>query len=240
MAYASMAIAYSNLDEAGRAAETAQKAYDLREKVSERERFAIEANYYLTATGELDRAAQVYEQWQQAYPRDAVPYANLGFISGNLGNWERASQEDREAMRLEPNDEVTYLNLGSDYAALNQLDEAEAVYKEAEQRKLEGENLLSARYSLAFLKDDKSQMAQLAAAAIGKPGTEDLLLASQADTAAWYGKMRNSRELTRRAMESAQHNDAKEAAASYQVSAALARGGIGLTASRRAPMPMQR
>jgi serine/threonine protein kinase/tetratricopeptide (TPR) repeat protein len=227
MAYASMAIAYSNLDEAGRAAEAAQKAYDLREKVSERERFAIEANYYLTATGELDRAAQVYEQWQQAYPRDAVPYANLGFISGNLGNWERASQEDREAMRLEPNNEVTYLNLGSDYAALNQLDEAEAVYKEAEQRQLQGENLLSARYSLAFLKDDKSQMAQLAAAAIGKPGTEDLLLASQADTAAWYGKMQHSRDLTRQAMESAQQNDAKEAAASYQVAAALREGESG-------------
>jgi tetratricopeptide (TPR) repeat protein len=145
----------------------------------------------------------------------------LGFVSGNLGNWERASQEDREAMRLEPNNEVTYLNLGSDYAALNQLDKAEAVYKEAEERKLEGENLLSARYALAFLKDDASQMTQLAAAAVGKPGTEDVLLAAQADTAAWFGKMRNARDLTRRAVDSAQHNDAKEAAASYQVAAAL-------------------
>src|SRR5208337_4783218 len=221
MAYADMAIAYSNLNEVGRAAENAKQAYDLREKVSERERFAIEANYYLTTTGELDRAAQVYQLWQQAYPRDAVPYANSGFIYGNLGNWEMASEEDREAMRIEPNNEVTYLNLGSDYAALNQLDKAEAVYKEAEQRKLEGENLLSARYALAFLKDDSLQMAQLAAAAMGKPGTEDVLLASQADTAAWFGKMRNARELTRRAMDSAQHNDAIEAAASFLASAAL-------------------
>ena len=221
LAYASMAVAYSNLNEVGRAAETAKKAFDLREKVSERERLSIEANYYLTATGELDKAAQVYELWQQTYPRDAVPYANLGFISGNLGNWEPASEEDREAMRLEPNNEVTYLNLGSDYAALNQLDKAEAVYKEAEERKLEGENLLSARYALAFLKGDASQMTQLAAAAVGKPGTEDVLLAAQADTAAWFGKMRNARDLTRRAVDSAQHNDAKEAAASYQVAAAL-------------------
>jgi serine/threonine protein kinase/tetratricopeptide (TPR) repeat protein len=221
MAYADMAIAYSNLNEVGRAAEDAQLAYDLRGKVSERERFAIEANYYLTATGELEKAAQVYQQWQQAYPRDAVPYANLGFIYGNLGNWEAASEEDREAMRIEPNNEVTYLDLGSDYAALNQLDKAEATYKEAEERKLEGENLLSARYALAFLKGDTSQMTQLAAAAAGKPGTEDVLLASQADTAAWYGKMRNGRELTQRAMDSAQHNDAPEAAAGYQVAAAL-------------------
>ena len=221
LAYASMAVAYSNLNEVGRAAEAAKKAYDLREKVSERERLSIEANYYLTATGELDRAAQVYELWQQIYPRDAVPHANLGFILGNLGNWERASQEDREAMRLEPNNEVTYLNLGSDYAALNQLDKAEAVYKEAEERKLEGENLLSARYALAFLRGDTSQMTRLAAAAVGKPGTEDVLLASQADTAAWYGKVQNSRHLTRRAMDSAQHNDANETAAIYQAAAAL-------------------
>ncbi len=246
MAYADMAIAYSNLNEVGRAAENAQMAYDLRGKVSERERFSIEANFYLTTTGELDRAAQVYQQWQQAYPRDAVPYANLGFIFGNLGNWEAASEQDREAMRIEPNDEVTYLNLGSDYAALNQLDKAAAVYQEAEQRKLEGENLLSARYVLAFLKDDKSQMAQLAAAAMGKPGTEDLLLASQADTAAWFGKMQNARELTRRAMDSAQRSDAKEAAASYQAAAALrevesgnreqartdANGAMGLASNR--------
>jgi tetratricopeptide (TPR) repeat protein len=74
---------------------------------------------------------------------------------------------------------------------------------------------------LAFLKGDASQMTQLAAAAVGKPGTEDVLLAAQADTAAWFGKMRNARDLTRRAVDSAQHNDAKEAAASYQVAAAL-------------------
>ena len=69
------------------------KAYDLREKVSERERFSIEANYYLTATGELEQAAQVYELWQQTYPRDYVPYANLGFIYGGLGNWEKARKK---------------------------------------------------------------------------------------------------------------------------------------------------
>jgi tetratricopeptide (TPR) repeat protein len=64
-------------------------------------------------------------------------------------------------------------------------------------------------------------MAQLASAAMGKPGTEDLLLVSQADTEGWYGKLKNAHELTRRAMDSALHNDAKESAASYQVLAAL-------------------
>ncbi len=177
-----MAVAYGNLNEAGRAAENARKAYELREKVSERERLSIEANYYLIATGELEKAAQVYELWQQTYPRDVLPYADLGFILRSLGNWEKALEEAREAMRLEPNNAVNYVNLGNEYMSLNRLDEAEAVYKQAEERKLEGEVLLEARYELAFLKGDTAQMAQLVSAAMGKPGTEDLLLAAQADT----------------------------------------------------------
>jgi hypothetical protein len=96
-----------------------------------------------------------------------------------------------------------YRNLGGTYTALNRLDEAEAVYKQAEQRKLESELLPQGRYWLAFLKGDAAQMAQLVSAAIGKPGTEDLLLATQADTEGWYGKLKNAHELTGRAMDSA-------------------------------------
>ncbi len=130
-------------------------------------------------------------------------------------------EEVREAMRLEPNDENSYVNLGDTYANLNRLDEAEAVYNQAEGRKLEAETLLANRYQLAFLKGDGIQMARLVAAAMGKPGTEDLLLAWQADTQAWSGKLTNARKLTRQAMDSALHSDAKETAATYQAAAAL-------------------
>jgi eukaryotic-like serine/threonine-protein kinase len=221
MPYVSMSEAYSNLNEIGRGAENARKAYHLREKVSERERFPIEANYYLTVTGELEKAAQSYELWQQTYPRDAIPYGNLGFIYGNLGNWEKTLKETREALRLEPNSETPYANVGNAYTTLNQLEEAETVYRQAEERKLQGEYLLANRYQLAFLKGDTAQMSQLAAAAKGKPGTEDFLLAQQADTEAWYGRVKGARELTLRAMNSAEHNDARETAATYQAGAAL-------------------
>ncbi|MGA9805565.1 MAG: protein kinase [Terriglobales bacterium] len=220
-AYVSMSGVYSDLNEIQRAAENARKAYELRGKVSARERLSIEANYYLTATGELEKAAQTYELWQQTYPRDELPHINLGFIFASLGNWERSLVEAREALRVEPNNATNYLNLGNAYTSLNRLDEAEAVYKQAEERKLEAETLLANRYQMAFVKGDTIGMAQAAAAAMGKPGTEDLLLAAQADTEAWYGKLKNARELTQRAMESAQHNDAKEAAAAYQAAAAL-------------------
>jgi serine/threonine protein kinase/tetratricopeptide (TPR) repeat protein len=221
MAYRAMSVVYGNLNELGRAAENSRKAYDLRQKVSERERLSIEAIYYTYTTGELEKAAQTYQQWQQIYPRDYLAYINLGDIYGILGNWEKALQEASAALRLEPNDENNYLNLGNDYANVNQLDQAETVYKQAEERKLEGEFLLTNRYQLAFLKGDAAQMAQLLSAAMGKPGAEELLLAYQADTEAWYGKWKNARELTRQAMDSAQHNDAKEAAAMYQAAAAL-------------------
>lgn len=93
-------------------------------------------------------------------------------------------EEYREALRLEPNAVINYGNLGTAYASLNRLEEAEAVYRQAEERKLESEYLLVSRYQLAFLKGDAAQMAQFAAASMGKPGTEDLLLAMQAETEA--------------------------------------------------------
>jgi tetratricopeptide (TPR) repeat protein len=189
--------------------------------VSERERLAIEAVYYTYTTGELEKVAQVNEELQQVYPRGFASYAELGYISTLLGNWGKALEEFREALRLGPDFVVNYLNLGLAYQSLNRLDEAEAVFKQAEEHKLEGEYLLANRYQLAFLKGDSAKMVQLATAAMGKPGTEDVLLAAQADTEGWYGKLKNAHELTGRAMDSAEHNDAKESAASYQAAAAL-------------------
>ena len=220
-AYGSIAGGYWGLNEVGRAAANARKAYELREKVSERERFSIECDYYRLATGELEKAAQTDELWQQTYPRDGESYYCLGLISAILGNRGKALEELREALRLEPNNGSIYPNLGAAYTALNRLDEAEDVYKQMEERKLENEWLLPSRYGLAFLKGNAAQMAQSVSAAMGKPGSEDQLLAMQADTEGWYGRLKNAHELTGRAMDSAQHNDAKETAAAYQAAAAL-------------------
>jgi DNA-binding winged helix-turn-helix (wHTH) protein/tetratricopeptide (TPR) repeat protein len=221
IAYRATSAVYGNLGETGRDAEDIRKAYELREKVSERERLYIEANYFWAGTGELEKAVPAYELWQQTYPRDYALYVHLGAIYASLGNLGKALEEQREAMRLEPNSQDIYAALGYDYMNLNRLDEAEAVYKQAEERKLEGEELLRFGYQLAFLKDDAAQMAQLLSDATGKPGTEDVLLATQADTEAWHGKLKDARELTRRAMDSAQQSDAKETAAVYQAAAAL-------------------
>jgi tetratricopeptide (TPR) repeat protein len=221
LVYSSLTSAYGNMNELDLAAQYARKAYALRERVSERERFPIEIDYYMVATEELEKAAQICEQWQRTHPRDYEPYANLSYIFAALGNHEKALQEAREFVRLEPNDVIGYNNLGSAYTNLNQLNEAEEVGNQANARQLESEGLLLNRYELAFLKNDTAQMTQVAAAAMGQAGAEDLLLAAQADTEAWHGKLKNARELTQGAIESAERNDANETAASYQAAAAL-------------------
>ena len=159
--------------------------------MSERERFRIEASYYLTATGELEKAAQVYELWQQTYPRDFLPYAALGFIYTSLGNLEKALEEAREAMRLEPNNGANYVQLSppATRASTGWMRRRRCTSR---RRSASCEVRTCSRTAtrLAFLKGDTAQMAQLASAAMGKPGTEDLLLATQADTEAWYGKLK--------------------------------------------------
>jgi serine/threonine protein kinase len=219
--YVLMSIIYGNFYEVARSAEYARKAYDLRDKVSERERFFIEANYYLAATGELEKTTQTFELWQQTYPGDEVSYRDLAFTYNALGDMQKALEQAQEAARLEPNNVTNIANLGNAYTTLNRLDEAEAVYKRAEEQQLVGEGLLEYRYQLAFVKGDAATMAKMAAAATGKPGYEDLLLALQADTEGWYGRLKSANEFTRRAMASAMANDAKETAASYQAVAAL-------------------
>ncbi len=221
IAYRALSATYGNLNEQGRQAENIRKAYALRGKVSERERFYIEANYFWTGTGELEKAVPAYQLWQQTYPRDYALYVHLGAIYSNLGNLDKAAEEHREALRLEPNAADNYEVLCADYINLNRLDEARAVLTQAEGRKLESEGLLSLRYQLAFLKGDPAEMGQSVSAAMGKPGVEDVLLAAESDTAAWFGKFKDARELTRQAMASAAQNDAKETAAVYQAAAAL-------------------
>ena len=234
VAYASISASYSNLGEEARAAEYARKAHELRGKASELERFAIETNYHEAVTGDLEQTRRVLELWQQTYPRDPRPVRELGFMYSNLGDHEKALQQARESLLMGPHTEIYYFALAVDYTNLNRLDEAEAVYKEADQRNIESELLLASRYLLVFLKGDTAQMQQMVVTGMGKPGVEDILLAGQAETEAWYGKLKKARELTQRAMDSAQHNDAKETAATYQAVAALREGESGDTGQARA------
>jgi eukaryotic-like serine/threonine-protein kinase len=140
----------------------------------------------------------------------------------------------RECMRLEPNRANNNEDLIAAYINLNRLDEAEAASQRAEQQNLESEGLLAVRYRLAFVDGDATRAAQILSDAMGKPAIEDRLLAAQSDTEAWYGRFSSARALTRRAMDSAARNDAKELSARYQAEAALREAEAGSREQARA------
>lgn len=227
VAYSRLGNSYYNLGQIGLAAENTRKAYELRQHVSERERLYIEGFYYHYVTGELHKAATAYELLQQTYPHDTSAYGNLGSVYASLGRHEDVLSQVSEALRLDPNSGINYLNVGNAYLNLDRLAEAETVYRQSEEHKLESEALLASRYQIAFLKNNVAAMQDFAAAAMGKPGAEDLLLAMQSDTEAWNGRFSAARQLTQQAMEVAERNQAKESAAAYQMQSALREAEFG-------------
>jgi tetratricopeptide (TPR) repeat protein len=183
----------------------------------------------------LDKAASTLELELQTYPRLSGPHSTLAHLYQYLGDHERALEEIREALRLQPDRNAIYQNLGTDLVNLNRLDEAEAVYKLANQRAPSFATRVKSLYLLAFLRGDSARMAQLASSSLaGRRGEEDAMLGAQADTEAWYGRAKASRAFTRRAMDSALNDGAKEAAAAHQVKAALFEAETGQPAQARA------
>jgi tetratricopeptide (TPR) repeat protein len=221
MAYATLGADYSNLGETSLASENTKKAYELRERLSEREKFYIESHYYQYVTGDLEKARQAYELWAQTYPRDLVPPNNLGVIYENLGDYDKALAESREALRLDPGSGASYANLVAPYLYLNRLQQAQATADEAQAKNLDSPPLRFKLYVLAFLKNDAPGMAQQVAWSAGKPGVEDALLEGEADTAAYSGRLAKARELSQRAVTSAERAEEKENAAGNEAAAAL-------------------
>lgn len=232
-AYAALGIWYSNLGENGLARDSIRKAYELRDKVSERERYRISGAYYTYVTGEVEKANQTYLEFGQAYPRDSFCRSNLGANYVMLGQYENALAPILETLRLRPDDGVAYANLMLAYAGLNRLEDAKAIYDRALGQKLDEVYLHQARYLLAFRQGDASEMETQAAWAQGKAGIEDAFLSMQSDTQASYGHLGQARELSRRATELAEHAGAKETAALWRVNAALREVEFGNAAAAK-------
>ena len=235
MAYAGLGVCYSNLEQAGLARQNFQNAYELRDRVSEREKLSISALYYTFVTGELDKAMQTYQLWAQAYPREYVPHGRQGTLySLYLGQYEKAAAEALECLRLNPGDGVCNGNLMSYNLALNRLDAAKEVYRQAMARNLERPQLHLLLYRAAFLEGDAAEMQHQMAWASGKPGTEDEMLSAQSDTEAFFGRLARARELSRQAMESARRNQQEETTVMWGITAALREAEFGDTARARA------
>jgi len=236
LAYAALSISYGNLHQPSLALDFANKAYQLRDRVTERERLRIASDYY-ASTGELDKEAQTYELWIASYPRDATPHLDLGTNHAWMGQFDKAVARYKEALELEPAAAISYMNLSGAYENLDRLDEAKTILDQAFARKLDGGALRGNLYTLAFLRGDNTLMEQQVAWAAGKPGDEDPLLAMHSDTQAFYGRIARARDFTRRAVDSALRADSKESAASWQVEAALREAELGNISAAKQGIP---
>jgi tetratricopeptide (TPR) repeat protein/class 3 adenylate cyclase len=224
---------YHNLGELERASEYYTKAFQLREHASEREKLSIAANYYLYVTGELDKAAQTYQEWIESYPRDFPAYNNLGLVYSDQGQYEKAAEITRQVMRLAPDRVAWYDNLANYTLALQRFDEARQIIHEAQARKLDDYILHNALYALAFLGADSAAMTEQQQWFAGKPEDENDGLALASDTAAYGGHVSQARELTKQTVDSAVRADNKESGAVYLTNAALQRAAYGIATEAR-------
>jgi eukaryotic-like serine/threonine-protein kinase len=220
MGYARMGTSYADLNETVRSAESVRRAYELRERVSEREKFYIASHYEMFVTGNLEAARQVYELSAQTYPRE-TRLGNLGFLYSQLGDYEKALAEYKEDLKLNPDKGNAYPDLAGAYLQLNRLDEAQATALEAQAHNTDVPEVHLKLYWVDFLRHDAVGMEREAAGLMGKPGDEDQMLNYESDTFSYGGQLANARVLTRRAIESAHKVDEKEAAALYQAEAAV-------------------
>jgi len=232
MAYVGLAVDYSNLGQASLAVDYARKAYALRDRVSDREKYRISAFYFQFATGEVEKATEAYELWAKSYPRDMVPHGNLGVLYSTLGQYDKAIAETETQLRLEPTISG-YANLASNYINVNRLKDARQTLQEAEQKNFDGLTIRSQQYALAFLSGDSTEMERQVAWAAGRPGEEDQMLNNHADTQAYCGRLEKARDLSRRAVDSAVRSDAKETAALWLVSQANREAEAGSAAAAR-------
>ena len=242
IAYARLGIAFTSIGEPSVGAESTRKAYELRDRTSEAEKYFILATYYKEVTGNLEKAEQTCRLWIQDYPRSPMPHSYLaGAVYPPLGQYQKGVEEAREATRLSPDFPISYAFLMFNYIALNRLDDAKAAYKLASEYKLGHLFYSTALYQIAFLENDSDGMERQVARSAGQPG-EDELSGLEAETIAYSGRLKNSQEASRRAMESAERAGEKEAAATYLALSALrdALFGDADEARRRAVFTMTR
>jgi eukaryotic-like serine/threonine-protein kinase len=232
-AYDDLANAYFDLGDISLMSENLSKAYELRDRVSEREKYAIVADYYSLGTHELEKANKEYDLWVHDYPRDMDAHGNLGLNYAILGQPQKASAEMREAKRLGDSFVIPYLNLTDAYLNLDRLDEAKATIAQALHRKFDVGYLGLLMYRVAFLQGDEVTMKRQFAWALGRPDVKDVLLGAQSNTEAYYGHLRSARELSKQAADSANRNLGKDTAALWWGREALREAEFGNTVTAR-------
>jgi serine/threonine protein kinase/Tfp pilus assembly protein PilF len=227
MGYRELGNEYSGLGEVGRASEYFTKAFQLRDHASEREKLIISANYYQNVTGQLDKAAQTYQEMIDNYPRDPTGYFNLSEVCTPQGLYEKALELTRQTQQMVPDRVALYENFGNILLALQRPDDARKSIQEAEGRKLDDYLLHSQLYALAFIANDAAAMQQQLQWFAAHQGVDNFGLSLASDTDAFAGHLAKARELTKRSAESAVRADSKENGAIWWENAAIREAAFG-------------
>jgi len=234
VAHAWLGRVYGDLGEFDLSAASTGKAYELRDRASDRERFFITASYELQVTGNLEKAQQASEAWAQAYPREMIPHAFLsGIVYPVLGQYEKSVEEGKKMIQLDPDFANGYDILAYGYEYLGRVEDAEATLRLASERKLEVPEYIVHRYDLAFLKGEKAAMDREVALAAGDPEASYLIAHHEAFVSAYSGHLQQAVRLDERAADLAAHAGQPERAAQFEAGEALCEAFFGRTSEAR-------
>jgi len=234
MAHAMLGRVYADIGELALATDSTNKAYELRNRASDRERFFIVASRDTVVTGNLERAEQTCEAWAQTYPRDVNA---AGFLSGMiypvLAKYTEAIDTARRSVEDDPDASFPYNNLAFAYLSLDRLEDAETTLDQAAAHGLDRPDFLVTRYQIAFLKRDAAGMAREAALAPKQPGAEDMMAAQESFALAYAGKVREAGAKSQRAVTAAGQAGQWERASTFEDGVALREGFFGNQAAAR-------
>jgi serine/threonine protein kinase/Flp pilus assembly protein TadD len=193
MAYATLGVAYGNVGRDSLSHENLQKAYELKERASERERFYISAHYYGEYTRDINKTIEIYEEWKKIYPRDTVPLDNLALQYYGIGHFGKALANASQGYQLDPKDTFANQNLAGSYMVLNRYDEAKSVITNAQIQNL---SFTGARdlYAIAFMQHDQNAMQRNLEILKGKGIREVLILLFKAEGEYSQGKTQAARQ----------------------------------------------
>jgi serine/threonine protein kinase/tetratricopeptide (TPR) repeat protein len=240
MAHAALGIVYGFIGESALSAESNSKAYQLRDRASDAEKFFIAATYDMQVTGNLERAQQTCEAWTQTYPREMGPHGFLAaVIYPVFGAYDKAVEHAKSVIALVPDFPIGYYQLAFNLTYLDRLTEASDTLQRAADRKLDIPPFLVQRYDIAFVRADKRGMEREAALAVGNSEVEDWISDRQGFVLAYGGHLQQATRIARRAVDLAQKVTHRESAALYEAGSAIwealfgnaPEGGRGATAA---------
>jgi serine/threonine protein kinase/tetratricopeptide (TPR) repeat protein len=228
IAYATLGQVETNLGDRGVGAEYTKKAYSLRDRASEAEKFYIDSHYYDNVTGDTEQSIQVYQLWSQTYPRDSIPFNNLGVSYAQLGQWEKSLPAARQAHQLNPDESIAFVALAGAYVGLGRFDEAKATIDQGMAQKLDVPNFHRLLYSLAFVQNNPPAMErELSILASKGPEATAISYGLAAGTEAYGGRMEKARGFFERSRAAFEANHTNEAAAEVLALLAMSEAAVG-------------